>query len=521
MQPLKEMKGEKIDSYGQVSIYEGFPFFFYDVNEPPFTESEKIISESLTNLIKGKWSFDEVQSQLKDFFSKDFMVQFREKIINNLTYNDAMEVLLSTDDLNALKFVFISILKEFFPSVSNYNLLANQILSDSIGYGRLQVFLSDENLEEVMVNGYEKPIFVFHKRYGTCKSNVYYSDKKSLDLLLSKVAKTVGRTFDADHPLLDARLPDGNRSNATFSFVTPFGPSLTIRKFSKSPLSIIDLIAKNTISAELAAFLWAMVEGMNIEPMNIIITGGSGSGKTTTLNALSSFIRFPDRVISIEDTLELHLGSRQNWVQMEARPKMKGQEGTSMDDLLKNAMRMRPDRLIVGEVRGQEAETLFVAMDTGHRGCLGTLHSNSSKELIIRLKSHPMNVPDSLISLLDLVIVQYRAYVAGKGIERRILHVTEVSSMDGKPLLSNIYEWDRSSDTAKRTNVPMRMIESLAEKLMKNKKDVEREIKVRQKILEWMLDNNIRAMSDVETVIQRYYYNPESILREVLPKDLT
>ncbi|PIN85130.1 MAG: secretion protein [Candidatus Diapherotrites archaeon CG11_big_fil_rev_8_21_14_0_20_37_9] len=515
MAKIQEVRGDRIDSYGQVSIYEGFPFFFYHVSPPKFSDDERIVAESLTNLVNGKWSFDEVQTQLKGFFPKPFMTQFREKIINVLTYNQAIEKLMPVDDLNALKLLFISLLKEHFPNLKNYPLIVDNVLARSIGYGILDVLLSDDSLEEVMVNGYDREVFVFHRRYGTCKTNVIFSERRNLDLLLEKIAATVGRKFDPEYPLLDARLPDGNRANATYSFVTPYGPSLTIRKFAATPLSIVDLVGKNTISSDLAAFLWVMVEGLNIEPMSLIVTGGSGTGKTTTLNALTSFIRFTDRVISIEDTLELSPGGRQNWVQMESRASLKGQAGVSMDDLLKNAMRMRPDRLIVGEVRGKEAETLFVAMDTGHKGCLGTLHSNSAKEMLVRLKAEPMNVPDALLSLLDIIVVQYRVYIKGKGVERRVLHVTEVSSLDGRPLLSNIYEWDRSTDSIKRTDVPMRLVERVAEKTLKTKKEIEREILVRKRIIEWMLKEGVTSPTDVETIIQRYYFDPESLLNEV------
>jgi len=515
-----EKKGNKIDYYGQIVIYDGFPFFFYEVKEPKFNEEETIVKESLTNLIMGRWSFDEVQGQLEKLFSKKFMEQFREKIIKPITYSDALEYLLPTDDYNTLRLTLITLFKEFLPMIKNHSLLADKVLGGSIGYGKINPFVMDENLEEVMVNGYEKNVFVFHKKYGHCKTNVSFPEKKNLDALLQKVAHTVGKSFDADNSLLDARLPDGNRANATFSYVTPFGPSLTIRKFSSVPMSIVDLIANNTISVELAAFLWVMVEGMSIEPMNIIVTGGSGSGKTTTLNALAAFIKYSERVISIEDTLELRLVGRQNWVQMESRPAMKGQLGVTMDDLLKNAMRMRPDRIIVGEVRGKEAETLFVAMDTGHKGSMGTLHSNSAKEMLLRLKADPMGVPDSLIPLLNLIIVQYRLYVKGKGIERRILSVTEVSSMDKQALLSNIYEWDRANDFVKRTDIPMSLIEIVADKTLKSKKEIEREINVRKKILEWMMKNNIHFQPEVEVVIQHYYYQPEVLLEKVLSDTL-
>ena len=513
---FKEKKGDKIDSYDRIVIYEGFPFFFYDVKPLVFSEEEKIVKDALANLITGKWSFEEVSSQLGNLFSKKFLGEFRGKVIKPVTYNEALEYLLPVDEFNVLKLTLITLFNEHIPTVKKYSQLADAVLSDSIGYGRISPLFFDNDLEEIMVNGYESNIFVFHRRYGTCKTNLSFEDRKELDFLLQKIARTVGKKFDADYPLLDARLPGGNRANATYSYVTPFGPSLTIRKFSSAPLSPVDLIANNTVSSGLMAFLWVMVEGMGIEPMNMIITGGSSSGKTTTLNALSTFIKFTERIISIEDTLELQLGNRENWIQMEARPGLKGQPGVPMDDLLKNAMRMRPDRLVVGEVRGVEANTMFVAMDTGHKGCIGTLHSNSAKEMIIRLKSPPMSVPEALIPLLNLIIVQYRIYVKGKGVERRVLSVSEVSSMEKQALLSNVFEWDRNTDTIKRSDVPSSLIDFLAQKTLISKKEVEREINVRKKILEWMLKNGLHSQSEVEIVVQHYYYDPESLLEKVL-----
>ena len=513
---VNEFRGEKAESYGNTIIYEGFPFFFYEVSEPDFSEDEIILSEALTSIILGKLGTDELDSRYGGVFSVDFVRQFKEKILKPITYSEGLEYLLRTEDMQSMKESLIALIKEYFPDSKKAGIVAEMILDNSVGYGKLASLLRDDDLEEVMVNGYEKNVFIFHRRYGHCKTNINYSDKKFLDDLLLKIARSVGKTIDADHPLLDARLPDGNRANATFPFVTPFGSTLTIRKFTSAPLTIVDLIENNTMTSDLAAFFWVMVEGMGIEPMNMIIIGGSGSGKTTTLNALSVFIRFSERVVSIEDTLERQLGNRDNWVRMETRPRLKGQEGTTMNDLLKNAMRMRPDRLIVGEVRGPEAQTLFVAMDTGHKGSLGTLHSNSAREMLLRLKSDPMNVPEELVPLLNLVIVQFRMYVKGKGWQRRVLTVTEISSMERQPLVSNIFEWDGRSDKILRTDIPMRLIEEIATKTLKTKKDIEKEIFTRKKVLEWMISNNIRSLQEVELVVQQYYYDPESLLRKVL-----
>ncbi len=393
--------------------------------------------------------------------------------------------------------------------------LASFVLGHAIDYGFLSVPMSDDGLEEVMVNGFDRNVFVFHREFGMCKTNIPVNSEELL-FLLGKIAKTVGKDFNETNPLLDARLPDGNRANATFDYVTPNGHTLTIRKFTMIPLSIIDLIEKNTVSSEAAALLWAMVEGMNVEPKNIIITGGSGSGKSTFLSALAGFIPLGGRIISIEDTIELNFGDRENWVQMESRPEIRNIPEVSMNDLLKNALRMRPDRIIVGEVRGKEAQTLFVAMDTGHSGILGTLHSNSARECLIRLKTEPMAVPESMLPLLDLIIVMQRTYDHETGSAvRRIKQIAEISRMEEKTLLSNIYELDQKQDRVRKTDVPSHVIEDLAAKAGMAKNELRREILVRQRILEWMLVKGIRENDAVHKVIQNYYSSPASVLQEI------
>ncbi|AJF60671.1 MAG: CpaF family protein [Candidatus Diapherotrites archaeon] len=512
---LKEIKGVKVDSYGETEIFEGFPVFFYSVVQAPLSEQEKNIASLLRSLIVGKISLDAAQQSSALKIGSDFLAEFQDRIISTVNYKEGLSKIMSPEDYDALRVDLIALLKQFFPNLKNTPELVNQVLDATVGYGRISSLMRDSELEEIMINGFDRPVFVFHKTFGMCKANLVFQKGPELELLINKIASTVGKTFDDSGPLLDARLLGGNRANATYPLVTPFGPSLTIRKFTRTPLSIIDLIANSTLSSELAAFLWVMVEGLNIEPMNIIITGGTGSGKTTTLNVLSSFIRHQDRIVTIEDTLELDLGSRENWVQLESKPHSRESPEVTMDDLLKNALRMRPDRILVGEVRGSEARTLFVAMDTGHQGSMGTLHSNSSSEMILRLKAEPMGVPEAMIPLLDLIVVQYRMYIKGKGILRRIAQVSEVASMEKQALLSNVFEWNRSVDKIVKTDIPSHIMEKLADKTMRTKKEISREIDVRKKVFDWMLANNIHSTPDVETVIQRYYYDAETILERV------
>ncbi|HII59303.1 TPA: intein-containing protein [Methanocaldococcus jannaschii] len=237
--------------------------------------------------------------------------------------------------------------------------------------GLLEVPLNDDRLEEVMVNGYNVPVFVFHRKHQMCETNIVL-DRNEVDRIIESIANLVNRPIDSRVPMLDAFLPDGSRVNATTADITMNGATLTIRKFSKNPLTVIDLINFGTLDIDTAAFLWQAVEGyFGAKPANTLIAGGTGSGKTTLLNVLSLFSMYNERIITIEDTPELQIPHKHviKMVTRPARPGMPEYEVT-MDDLIKNALRMRPDRIFVGEVRGKEAHSLLVAMNTGHDGAL-------------------------------------------------------------------------------------------------------------------------------------------------------
>ena len=511
--PVQVTKDIKLASYGNIDIFVGFPYNVYNIKQPHFSTKEEQFARVLIKVIQRGSTIERITREFPDEDIKEFSKRFKLKIINLIEAHECVDKLPTPKAFDEIKAELEELISKI-DFIKDKEKFAQYVLDYGIGFGQLAEAYTDNSLEEIMVNGVNRPVFVFHREHAMCKTNVQVEDQFILNLI-RRIAKTEGKNFDENNPLLDSRLPDGSRGNATFSYVTPKGHTLTIRKFTTIPLSIVDLISNKTISSELAAFLWVMVEGLNIEPMNIIITGGASSGKTTLMGALSTFMRYRDRVISIEDTIELDLGGREDWVQMEARQKSKDTDEVTMNDLLQNALRMRPDRLIVGEVRGDEAQTLFVAMDTGHRGILGTLHSNSAREMLLRLKAAPMNVPEMMLPLVDIIVVMQKRAHPDKGVIRRIKHVAEVSRMEEKVLLSNIFELNKKTDKVERTDVPSHVIEVISERTDMSKSEVRRETLVRKKILEWMLANKIFSTPDVESLIQQYYLNPRIVLEKV------
>jgi len=389
------------------------------------------------------------------------------------------------------------------------------IVQDMIGYGLLDPLLSNDALEEVMVIGTNLPVYVYHRKHGMCKTNIVFEDDETALKIIGRIARAVGRRIDASTPLLDARLKDGSRVNATVAPVSLGGPSLTIRKFKADPFTIVDIINFGTMSFDLAAFLWIAIEGYEVNPANVIVSGGTGSGKTTTLNCLGSFIPKTSRVISIEDTAELQLPV-EHWIRLETRPpNIEGKGEVTMERLLRNTLRMRPDRIIVGEVRGPEANTLLTAMNTGQSGSMGTLHANNSKETVTRLVNKPMSVPVIMISALNLIIMQNRFNYKGRTV-RRITEVTEVLGLeDGHVKLSNIFEWDPKTDSVKPTGLPSRIKSTLAEKRGVELRDIEREIERRKKVLEWMVGKGVHGVREVGRLINQYYVDPEGFLKRI------
>jgi pilus assembly protein CpaF len=307
--------------------------------------------------------------------------------------------------------------------------LVRQLTDDILGYGPLERFLADDTVTEVMVNGSEH---VYVERGGKLeRTDVHFVDEQHVMRIIDKIVSQVGRRVDEASPMVDARLPDGSRVNAIIPPLALNGPTLTIRKFSRDPYTVNDLITFGTLTARSAQFLAACVKGK----LNILISGGTGTGKTTTLNAMSAFIPGDERIVTIEDAAELQL-QQEHVITLESRPSnIEGTGEIKIRELVRNALRMRPDRIIVGEVRGAETLDMLQAMNTGHEGSLTTIHANSPRDALSRLETLVMTagvelphraIREQIASAFDL-LVQIQRLVDGS---RRITHVSEVLGME-------------------------------------------------------------------------------------------
>ena len=394
--------------------------------------------------------------------------------------------------------------------------LSHKLLRDIIGYGKIDSLIQDDELEEIMIIGINKPVYVYHRKHGMMKTNIRYDDEQELTDLIDSMARQINRRIDKESPILDGRLSDGSRINATIPPVSADGPSLTIRKFKKDPLTIIDLINSKALSWELAAFLWLCFDGLGVRSANAIISGGTSSGKTTTLNALASFINPKERIITIEDTLELQI-PHEHVIRMETRPSNVENKGElTMNDLVKNSLRQRPDRIIVGEVRAEEAITLFTALNTGHSG-FGTLHSNSARETITRLTTKPMSVPKIMIQAIDFIIMQKRIYTPSGVSYRRISEVAEVvGSEEGVIQLNKIFEWNPETDSIENVSISSKTLTQIANLSGKSLYEINKEIENRELLLKHMANQNIHRENEVNTILEMYYANPQKVLNRIL-----
>jgi flagellar protein FlaI len=405
------------------------------------------------------------------------------------------------------------LLKKYFAYSDEHTLalLKSYLLSRVLGMGYVDILLKDELLEEIAIDNASEPIWVYHRKWGWLRTNIFMSNEEQIKRVASRIGRHVGRQINTLNPLLDAYMKTGERVNATIQPITPRGNTITLRKFSEDPWTITKFIENNTLSAEAAAFLWQVIQF----ELSILVVGGTASGKTSMLNALANFIPPNQRVLSIEDTRELRLASYLYWVPMLTRvANNEGKGEVSMGDLLVNSLRMRPDRILVGEIRRKrEAETLFEAIHTGH-SCYGTFHANDAREAIARLTNDPVNVPKALLPAINVMLVQFRNRMSG---QRRTFEIAEISE-DGTHEL--VYQYDAKKDTLHSHTRPNRVLKTLMLFTGLTEKELEIDFKQRVDILKHLVKNKMFNVEDVGQVFAQYYKDKESLLNKISKGDL-
>jgi flagellar protein FlaI len=484
-----------IEPYAYVSIHweAAGNELMYSVIEPPLTPKEKRIFEKLREMIS-----DLLDINLMQATNTEELQEYLKNKINRLIRDYEIQL-----------------------SESEYYKIIYYIYRNFLGLGKIEPMMHDINIEDISCDGVGIPLFIFHRKFGSLKTNVVFETDDELNTFITKLAQRCGKHISVAEPLLDGALPDGSRLSATFSAggdIATKGSTFTIRKFTKDPLTIVDLMNYGTLPATMAAYLWMAIEFRN----SILVSGGTATGKTSSLNTMCLFLHPEAKIVSIEDTAELRL-PHEHWIAKIARPGYGQDIGTgskrgeiSMFDLLKTALRERPEVIIVGEVRGQEAYVLFQGMATGHAG-LATIHGENMDAVVNRLTTPPINLSPGLIQHLNLVIVMQHAHIKGIDV-RRVKEVVEIIGVDArtkKPITNQIFRWVPSGDYYEFASDRSYILNRIIDEKGVSEKSVWSELNRRKDILAWMKKRGIRYYKDVGNLISTYYRNPEAILEKI------
>jgi archaeal flagellar protein FlaI len=378
-----------------------------------------------------------------------------------------------------------------------------KFIRNFLSYGIIEDLLCDPEIEDIIINSLNY-IYIHHSAKGLVRTDKKFTSQRELDVFIKKLMVLSGRSVMGKITNLELRNIQG-RVNIC---VSPLGSQVTITKAKMEPLSIIDLIEKGSLTYPLAAQLWLYIEGLSVRPANIIIAGGPGTGKTTLLNALFSFIPGNERLVIIEDTLEL------NTTLDDSCSRLESDDDLSMEDLVKNSLRMRPDRVVVGEVRGAEAKDLMTAVNIG-KNCLGTIHASSSREAIIRLQNEPMNVPEILVNLIDVFIITRKIQAQGK-VFRVVEEVSETGGMEQRTvLLSQIWKYDYEHNLVKEISPSTIYRDRLAKSSGLSSKEIMDEVKVRARILQALAERKISSIKEVSAFCRAYNLDNDAALAKL------
>ncbi len=477
-----QLEGYPLNIYAAVTKEEGREGYTYAVIEPSLSEAEKARLADLKKLL-----VDELDVDLRNIETPEKAERYLSEKVKAL----------------AKKYGY----KIQPPAMTK---LLYYLTRDFIHLGKIEPLMRDKLIEDISCDGAGIPIYIWYRDYESIPTNIAFETEQELDTFVSKLAYTAGKHVSLAEPIVDASLTDGSRLHLTYGKeITQKGSTFTIRKFRTDPLTVVDLIRYNTLSSDIAAYLWYLIE----KKLALLIAGGTASGKTTTLNALSMFIEPGEKIVSVEDTPELNL-PHENWIQSVTRGVGTAGEIT-MFDLLKASLRQRPDVLIVGEVRGEEAFTLLQSIATGHGG-LGTIHADSVEATINRLTTEPMNIPRSLVgTTLDCIVMQLKIRLSDKSV-RRVVAVTEVVGHDPRTdeiVLNDAFKWDPVVDRFAFTG-RSKLFDKITQKFGTRPEEIRRDIDGRRVFLDWLVAKNIRGHAEVSNQIREFYAGPYAVINK-------
>ncbi len=399
----------------------------------------------------------------------------------------------------------VPVIDKYLPGTpeASRKVLISYLTNMLLGLGDMEVLLADFDLEEVVVNTAQEPAWIFHNTYGWCKTNIQIRTEEDIYQISEQIGRRVGREISNLVPMMDAELPDGSRVNATLYPISAKGNTITIRKFSKNPWSMTALVANKTISSSMASLIWLAIQN----EISLLISGGTASGKTSFLNAMSIFMPPNRRIVSVEETRELTLPSFLQWVPMQTRqanPEGKGK--VELYDLMINALRQRPDLMLIGEIRVKtDAETLFEAIHTGH-AVYGTVHADSAQDTVVRMTNPPIGVPKIMLNSIGGIVSLFRHRRLGI---RRLFEFGEVTASGD---VSVIKRWNMRADTFSDVSELSRLAQTISLYGGYTPEEIKQDLAEKKSVLDWMVQNNVVNVDICGNIVAQYYRNNSKML---------
>jgi archaeal flagellar protein FlaI len=476
-------------SFARVTYNERTKEYLYEVIEPQLSPNERTLLKHLKETLAKL-----LGSEGTTMRSSDKRTYLRQTVENYLKTRNTNLSPLSLERINYY------------------------IVRDFVGYGPVDVLMADEALEDISCDGVEIPLFVFHTRYESVKCSVMFEDEDQLNNFIVSLGQRCGKQVSRSNPILDGTTPEGHRVQATYSReITTRGASFTIRRFKEKPWTPVDLIKAGTANADMVAYLWLSAE----LGWSMIICGGPASGKTSTLNAAALFIPPTAKIVSLEDTRELNL-PHENWIPGATRsgtgdrgPDGKAAGEVDMFDLVRAALRQRPNYIIVGEVRGKETYTMFQAMATGHT-TYSTMHADSVKSMVNRLENPPINTPRILLAALNVVLIQFVARVGNSNVRRlrQILEIVGFEPETNELITNTVYEWDPAKDqfTFKGHSF---LFDTLMELKNLTHEEMDAEFNRRVAVVKYMVEHDMSDYRQIWKMVTSYYRDSADVMAKI------